>query len=137
MKTIILVSCVKSKLNHPAKARDLYTSSLFRMNMQFAQSLQPDAIYILSAKYGLLELDHEIAPYELTLNNMPERTRKAWALNVLEALRQKADLQSDRFIFLAGYNYRKYLTPHLAHIEVPFEGLSFGRQLGELKKRLS
>jgi hypothetical protein len=73
----------------------------------------------------------------MTLNTMSEAARKAWSRQVLEALRNKTDLKSDLFIFLAGLNYRKYLIPHLAHVEVPLEGLSFGQQLRELKKRLS
>jgi hypothetical protein len=135
LKKIVLISCVKSKLSHPAKAKDLYTSTLFKSNMQYARQLEPDGIYILSAKYGLLELEREIAPYEMTLNTMSERAKRAWAQQVLEALRLKADLRADLFIFLAGQNYRKYLVPYLAHVEVPLEGLAFGQQLRELKRR--
>jgi hypothetical protein len=67
---IILISCVKKKLPHRAKAQDLYISTLFRLNLDYARSLKPDAIYILSAKYGLVSLDQAIDPYDITLNNM-------------------------------------------------------------------
>jgi hypothetical protein len=137
MKRIVLVSCVKSKLPYRAKAKDLYTSTLFRSNLEYAHRLQPDAIYILSAKYGLVELEEELDTYNLTLNGMGEAQKKAWAERVLVSLRQKADLDNDHFIILAGMNYRKYITPHLHSYEIPLEGLSFGEQLGELKRRLS
>jgi len=136
MKKIVLVSCVKSKLARPAKAKDLYTSTLFQYNLQFAYSLKPDAIYILSAKYGLLELDQVISPYEMTLNTMKESEKKTWSSKVIDSLRQKTDLKLDMFIFLAGRNYRKYLTPYLTYYDVPLEGLSFGKQLQELKRRV-
>jgi cytoplasmic iron level regulating protein YaaA (DUF328/UPF0246 family) len=136
MKKIILISCVKSKLSHPAKARDLYISNLFRSSLAYAQSLKPDKIFILSAKYGLLELDEQIKPYELTLKTMPAAEVKAWSIRVLASLRQKADLKNDLFIFLAGDKYRKYLIPELAHYQVPLEGLSFGQQLHEMKRRV-
>ena len=132
----MLVSCVKSKLARPAKAKDLYTSTLFQYNLQFAYSLKPDAIYILSAKYGLLELDQVISPYEMTLNTMKESEKKTWSSKVIDSLRQKTDLKLDMFIFLAGRNYRKYLTPYLTYYDVPLEGLSFGKQLQELKRRV-
>jgi len=135
MKKIVLVSCVKSKRKYPAKAKDLYTSTLFQSNLQYAYQLKPDAIYILSAKYGLLDLDQIIAPYEMTLNTMTEAEKKNWSRIVLDTLQKKANLKSDLFIFLAGKNYRKYLLPELAHYEIPLEGLSFGRQLQELKRR--
>lgn len=137
MQTIVLISCVKSKLDHPARAEDLYISTLFRSNLAYARSLKPKAIFILSAKFGLLSLERVIAPYELTLNKMGETEKKAWARRVLVDLSQKADLNNDLFIILAGENYRKYLMPGIKHVQIPFEGLSFGRQLQELKRRLS
>ena len=66
MKKIVLISCVSKKLPHPASAQDLYVSPLFRLNLQYARKLQPDAIYILSAKHGLLDLDTEVEPYDLS-----------------------------------------------------------------------
>lgn len=136
MKRIVLVSCVKSKLSRRAKAKDLYISTLFKYNLRYAKSLHPDAIYILSAKYGLLELDQEIDPYEKTLNKMGEREKKAWAEEVLNNLKQKVDLKTDIFVFLAGNNYRKYLLPAMTNAQIPFEGLTFGQQLSELKRRV-
>lgn len=137
MQTIVLISCVKRKLDVPARAADLYTSTLFRLNLAYAHQLQPHAIYILSARYGLLELDQVIEPYEKTLNTMGEYEKRVWAQQVLASLRRKADLNTDRFIFLAGVNYRKYLIPHLAHVEIPLEGLALGLQMQELKRRLT
>lgn len=73
----------------------------------------------------------------MTLNTMSESEKKAWSRKVLDSLKQKADLKSDMFIFLAGVNYRKYLIPELAQYEIPLEGLPFGKQLQELKRRIS
>jgi hypothetical protein len=136
-KKIVLISCVKSKLNAPAKAKDLYTSDLFRSALQYAYFLKADKIFILSAKYGLVDLEQVIAPYEMTLKTMGEPQKRAWANTVINSLRQKTNLQSDLFIILAGEDYRKYLIPSLKHYEVPLEGLAFGQQLHELKHRVS
>lgn len=136
MHKIVLISCVKSKLDHPARAEELYISDLFLSNLAYARSLKPDAIFILSAKYGLVALDQKLAPYEQTLNSMSVGERKAWARDVLAQLSRHANLQSDMFIFLAGVRYREYLIPSLQHYQVPSEGLSFGKQLQELKRRL-
>jgi cytoplasmic iron level regulating protein YaaA (DUF328/UPF0246 family) len=105
--------------------------------LEYAQKLKPDAIYILSAKYGLLELETEIEPYNVTLNKLSATQRKAWAQVVLEQLKKLADLQNDHFIFLAGQNYRKYLTPHFSSFEIPLEGLPIGKQLQQLKRLIA
>ena len=137
MKKIVLVSCVKRKLPHKARAEDLYISTLFRFNLEYARSFHPDEIYILSAEHELLDLNQEIEPYEKTLNKMPTKEIKEWSARVIEQLKEKADLQDDEFIFLAGEKYRKYLLPYISNYKMPMEGLSFGRQLSFLKRKLS
>ena len=129
MKTIVLISCVSEKLPHKAKAKNLYVSALFTKALTYAYSLHPDTIYILSANYGLLDLETEIEPYNSTLNNMRAAEIREWAVRVLEQLSQRTDSHRDRFIFLAGDKYRKYLMPHLANCEVPLQGLPIGKQL--------
>lgn len=137
MKRIVLISCVKTKLDHPTKAEDLYISDLFVKNLAFARKLKPDHIFILSAKYGLLKLNDRIAPYEKTLNQMPVQERRAWASGVISELRKYSDLEQDEFIILAGEKYREFLLPYMRNYKMPFEGLSFGNQLKALKKCLS
>jgi hypothetical protein len=129
MKKIILISCVSKKLNRTAQAKDLYISPLFKKNLHYARSLNPDSFFILSAKYGLIHIDEEIEPYDVTLNNMPGHRIKEWAGKVLSQLKLATDVENDHFTFLAGKNYRKYLIPHLKHFYIPMEGLSIGRQL--------
>ena len=63
MKRIVLIYCVKTKLDHPTKAEDLYISNLFKNYLAYARYIKPDLVFILSAKYGLLKLDEQIAPY--------------------------------------------------------------------------
>ncbi|MGH7950750.1 MAG: DUF6884 domain-containing protein [Limisphaerales bacterium] len=135
VKKIVLISCVKKKLPHKAKAEHLYISPLFRGYLRYAKNLKPDDIFILSAKYELLELEREIEPYNSTLKEMSVVQVRAWADKVLEQLKQRADLQKDHFVFLAGEKYRKFLMPHLALSEAPLEGMSFGKQLQKFKSQ--
>lgn len=133
-KKIVLISCVSQKLPHRAKAKDLYVSTLFKLNLKYANSLSPSEIYALSARHGLLELEREIEPYEQTLNNMRTSEIKEWANNVLQQLRSVASLEEAEFIFLAGDKYRKYLLPHIKNAEIPLKGLRIGEQLQRLKE---
>ena len=127
MRRIILISCVSQKLSYKASASHLYISPLFKKNLAYAQKLNPDAIFILSAKYGLVDLDQKIEPYDLTLNTMSADQIKVWAVRVLAQLSERADLNRDHFVFLAGQKYRKYLLPKLKSYEIPMEGLTIGK----------
>jgi len=132
---IVLISCVSKKLNHKAQAKELYISSLFKLNMKYAQSLNPDKIFILSAKYGLLSLEEEIEPYNETLNEKTDGEIKEWSEKVLKQLAKEADLENDEIIFLAGEKYRKYLVPQIKNYKIPMEGLGIGKQLEFLKHK--
>lgn len=136
MSKVVLISCVSMKLDAQAKARDLYISPLFKMNLAYAQLQKPDAIYILSAKYGLLDLESIIDPYEQTLNTMKSGQVKDWALDVIDQMEGKVNFKKDEIIFLAGERYRKFLMPLCRNAKVPLEGLGIGKQLGWLKKKL-
>jgi cytoplasmic iron level regulating protein YaaA (DUF328/UPF0246 family) len=133
--TIALVSCVKSKQSVPAPAGELYTSALFKGLRSYALA-NSDAWYILSAEHGLLKPDRIIEPYERTLNRMPRAEQAQWAARVWNQLRPVL-APNTRVILLAGTNYRRDLVPllrgHGCEISIPFEGLSFGRQLARLK----
>jgi len=136
MAKIILISCVSKKLNHTSKAQDLYVSPLFQKNLRYAKSLNPDKIFILSAKYGLLSLTDEVEPYNKTLNKMTSNEIKEWANSVLKQLQKVSDLDNEEFIFLAGNNYRKFLLPHIKNYKIPMLGLGIGKQLKWLTERI-
>jgi hypothetical protein len=136
MDKIILISCVSKKAKHKSKAQDLYLSPLFVKNLKYANSLNLDKIFILSAKYGLLGLNEEVEPYDKTLNEMSSIEIKEWANSVLNQLQKVSDLNKDEFIFLAGNNYRKFLLPKIKNYEIPMLGLSIGKQLKWLTEKI-
>lgn len=137
MAKIILISCVKKKLNHKAKAKELYISPLFKKEFEYAKLLNPDKIFILSAKYGLLELDNEIEPYDKTLNKMHSNEIRDWAKLVLNQLMSVSDVNNDDFTFLAGNNYRKFLLPNIKNFHIPMEHVDFFHQQPWLTREIS
>ena len=67
MAKIVLLSCTKSKLDKPCPAKDMYSPSpMFQKTKAYGEALKPDKMFILSAKYGLLPMDKQIEPYDLT-----------------------------------------------------------------------
>lgn len=132
---IVLISCASKKLSYRARAKDIYISQLFKLNLNYAKNLNPDKIFILSAKHGLLDLDTEIEPYNKTLNKMIDEQIKQWADKIISDLEKISDLKKDEIIFLAGERYRRYLIPHISNYKIPLEGLGIGKQLKYLKEQ--
>jgi hypothetical protein len=56
--------CGARKLDHPARAADMYVGSYHRACRRAAEAFRPGRLVILSARYGLLDLDDEIEPYD-------------------------------------------------------------------------
>lgn len=137
MSNIALISCVKKKAKYSAKARDLYTSSLFTKSLKYTESkLKPDKIYILSAKHGLLNLNDEIEPYDETLKNKNREAQRKWAYNIFLQISKECDVKNDKFIFLAGKDYYQDLITYLPNIEIPMEKLPLFKRLQWLKRNL-
>ena len=83
--SLILLGCVKSKVNVTRAAKDLYDSPLWRCRRAYAERLRV-RWYILSGKHGLLAPDSRIAPYDLALSDLSAAERRAWSKRVLENL---------------------------------------------------
>jgi cytoplasmic iron level regulating protein YaaA (DUF328/UPF0246 family) len=130
---IALVSCTKIKANYTCTAKEMYReSTLFKKAVKYIEQQDYDEWYVLSAKYGLINQNDVIEPYDLTLNNMKASERKTWSDLVLKQLR---NLESDlkQIDFYSGVKYREYLIPVLEEksiiCNVPLQGKGIGEQL--------
>lgn len=135
---VVLIGCGKSKQEGSHPACELYTGALFRKQWQYAkQVLNPQEIYILSAKHKLLDPQQEIANYDETLNNMSVKQRQEWANIVLTQMKSKGiDLTKSHVTILAGENYWKYLlgSGKIEHFSLPLKGMPIGVALHFLKQ---
>jgi len=120
-------------------ARDLYSSDWFRKARAYVEA-QSAHWFILSAKYGLVEPQQIVAPYEATLNNMSAAERKDWADKVTTAVRSHCP-KGTEVVVLAGRNYRENLVPILIHwgckVDIPLQRMGIGQQLSWFKKQLA
>jgi len=72
MPTFLVIPCGGAKGESPAAARDLYTGQMFRHALRAAEFEAADCggtVLVLSALYGLIPLDAEIAPYDVRMGD--------------------------------------------------------------------
>ncbi len=141
MAKIVLLSCTKSKLDRRAPAQELYSASpMFKKTLEYGKSLQPDKMYILSAKHHLVPLNKELAPYDKTLKEMPADEKEKWGEETVKQMKSAGlNLNKDKFIFLTGSEYMKPLTKYIpdSNIEKPMEGRRMGERLKWLNTQIS
>jgi len=136
--TIALISCVSKKCQYKTKAQNMYISPLFIKSLKYINDiLKPNKTFILSAKYGLLETDKEIEPYNETLKDKNQKEKLTWANNVMNQLRKECNVNNDKFIFLAGKAYYENLIVHLSNYEILMQNLPIGKRLQWLKEKLN
>lgn len=135
MKRIVLVTCGAKKQQKRSAARDLYIGPYYRACMDYAEALRPNHIFILSAKYGLLDPARMVDPYDETLNDMGVGGRRKWAGRVLEQLKRRFGGEKVEYTILAGSPYWRYLVDELGSVRLPLRGKGIGKQLQFLRRR--
>ena len=139
MAKVVLLSCTKSKLDKPSPAQDLYSASpMFRKTLEYGKSLQPDKMFILSAKHHLVPLTKVLEPYDKTLKEMSSEEKKMWADEVIKQMKnQDLNLEKDQFIFLTGSEYMKPLISYITNTESPMDGKRMGERLQWLNSQIN
>ena len=121
MERIALVACVKEKLNHAASALEMYTGDSFKSWMSDAKANNVDHVYILSGKYGLLELNETIKPYDLNLGHQDASYIENWKRSVISKLKSKHILADTHAIIYTNEVYYEGLLDHFKSYEIPFQ----------------
>ena len=130
---VVLIGCVKMKLDHAAPAEELYVSPLFRKRRAFAESTGRPW-FILSAQHGLIAPDQVLLPYDMRLSDQPSDYRDRWGGRVMKQLEDAGvAVTGETFELHAGLAYVDPLGWRLtgagARVVWPFKGLSQGEHL--------
>lgn len=149
---ISLLACSKSKVETngaAVPAHTLYTGQLFKAQLAYARrvlGLDDRHIFILSAKYGMIRSDEEIATYDLALEQMPVTERVEWRVRLYAKL--TAEIMFRKPLTLTVLAGRQYREPAVSEIERIFplewvevvlptpEGLGYAQQVQWLSKEI-
>ena len=132
LNSIAFIGCSAKKLNKRCRASFLYQGTLFKESLKYCQNNYKE-IYILSAKYGLIELNEIIEPYDLTLRDMKKDERNAWAEKVIVKMKE-LKICPEKVDIFAGKKYWEFLP----HCNTPlYDKKGIGFQVQWLKKQNS
>lgn len=134
-KVVCLIGCGASKESRPMKAKDLYIGNLFRAARLYAERRNL-TWRILSARYGLLDPERKIEPYNMRLCN-GERQRAFWANTAAGGLIYEMRSSHLEVICLAGADYADpvcgILESHGIPCSKPLRGMQIGERLAWFK----
>jgi hypothetical protein len=127
---LIVVPCGARKLDHPARAGEMYTGSYHRACRRAAEALRPERLVILSARYGLLDLDDEIEPYDTPHG----ATGAVTAALLRDQAAERGIAALDPVVVLGGARHVALARAVWPHARTPLSGT---RGMGEQVARLA
>jgi hypothetical protein len=128
--TVIIIPCGFRKRKVTSPACELYQGPYFKSNLEWARSVSPDdLIFILSAKHGLVKLDHKLEPYDLKMGE-----RGSVGPHILRHQISELKLEKAKVYAVGGHEYLSAL--HRAGVEfcAPVKGFTNGPVNGCFKK---
>jgi hypothetical protein len=140
MRQIALIACCKDKLYAPgegsAAAGKLYTGDLFCRQLAYTRrvlKLEDKDIFILSARYELVNVATVIMSYDLSLRDLTALGQVKWAERVSKAVVELMP-RPQRVAIMGGQTYKVHLLPLLHRLklriqEVHPNGLGYGQQV--------
>lgn len=132
---LLLIGCGKAKQAEPTAACDLYNGSLFRKRRAYAEATERPW-WILSAKYGLVDPNVVLRPYDVALKDLSRVDRAAWAVGVTAQLLDQVtyddmNLRDIVWEIHAGSDYTELLVDVAQaagfNAYVPLKGMSQGQ----------
>jgi hypothetical protein len=121
---LIVISCGSAKTDFMTNAEHLYVGTPFKLALRYAKTLVPrDQIKILSAKYGLLNLDDLVEPYKL-------RMGKPGSI-VSEKVKSQAITQgikaAPKVVVFGGIDYYNLCSEVWPHAQRLYEGITIDK----------
>lgn len=139
---VYLVGCGKTKARRASPGKELYTGNLFRAAREHAER-NGSTWRIISARYGLLNPENRVKPYNLTLRQFSEFERLQWAQAVCGSLVYELRDAGERpieVVVLAGADYAGPICRKLEQLGIkwscPLDGMAVGERLRYFRTQL-
>lgn len=137
---VAFVACCKTKLDHPAPAKNLYQSPLFTLTRKYVErEIRKSCFhgwFILSALHGVVEPDQVLEPYDVSLAAMSKKDREEWSVTVLKQIhRIWKRPEWNRFTVFAGMFYCKPFYS-FNQCKYPLSNYGIGERLAFFKQSL-
>lgn len=134
--TVAIIPCTSQKSEVPGPARDVWTGHHFQLVLAHTEMFY-DRVLVMSYKYGLIDPDYEIEPYDIDIKLVKAAQKLRWWFNLRVDIRAlcewspllvamyTGDVERDRII-------REFVRNGVRQVILPFEGLSVGKRMAQV-----
>jgi hypothetical protein len=113
-RPLVLMACSSVKLDHPAKALDLYRGVMYQSYRKHVSRTEPPTVIILSALHGFVSADTVLAPYDQRMTP----ARSVIMMSDLAHWMQGAQwpTSADHIFLAGGALYRTVMRSAIGHL---------------------
>jgi hypothetical protein len=132
-ETVAIIPCTNQKTTTPGKARDVWVGAHFQLILAHAEMFY-DKVLVMSYKYGFIDPDFEIEPYDIDIRTAKAADRLKWWFAVKKDIENLSKEEPQLVALYTGDTerariIREFYKNGVKQIIVPFEGLSVGKRM--------
>ena len=133
MLTVAVIPCTNQKTKIGGKARDVWAGAHFQLTLAHAERYY-DKVLVLSYKYGLIDPDFIIEPYDINIKDSTTREKLEWWWSLrpqIEALGE----ESPNLVALYTGNFERdriiseFIKNGMNDLIIPWKGLGIGERM--------
>lgn len=134
-ETVAIIPCTNQKSAVPGPAREVWQGGHFQLILAHAEMFY-DKVYILSFKYGLIEPDFEIEPYDINIQYSSAVDKLKWWWLVKDHIKKLVETKPGLVAVYTGYHayerkrmMREFVKNGFRNVIVPFDGATIGQRM--------
>lgn len=131
--TWAIIPCTNQKTSTPGKARDVWNGNHFQLTLAVVELYFPNVL-IMSYKYGLIDPDQWIEPYDIDIRTASAADKLKWWWKMRDDIK---DLSEKKPLLVAMYTgdvereriLREFVKNGVKQVILPWEGKSIGKRM--------
>ena len=133
-ETFAIIPCTNQKAAVAGPAREVWSGAHFQLVLAHAEIFY-DRVLVMSYKYGLIDPDMEIEPYDINIKYSPAAEKLKWWYLVRGQIHELVDKEHPILVSLyTGNNerervMREFVRAGLRDVIVPFADATIGQRM--------
>lgn len=132
--TVAIIPCTNQKSDIAGPAREVWQGTHFQLTLAHAEVFY-DKVYVMSYKYGMIEPDFAIEPYDLNIKYANAKQKLEWWWKVREDIAKIAKEDGPDLIAVYTGNFerdrlvREFARNGIRNVIIPWEEKTIGQRM--------
>ncbi len=132
-ETVAIIPCTNQKSDIAGPAREVWQGAHFQLTLAHAEMFY-DKVLVLSYKYGLIDPDLVIEPYDVDIRYAAAKQRLEWWWEVREDIKELGETKPKLVALYTGHTERQRIVREMVRNDIfnviePWENAKVGERM--------